>query len=489
MRPGGDPIDVGSRLELFVDTYLVAGMRGGAALRLHEPVWREEALVTDRPWEGNMCNYITVFRDEGKCRMYYQSWHTDFVPDEAGKTQTVHRHPLSIAYAESTDGIHWQRPVLGQFEFDGTKNNNLVWLGEGPQQYGVHGFAPFKDPNPDADEDARYKAVGADMARTKHNLYAMQSRDGIGWQLMSDEPVLREGAFDSQNLAFWDTQREEYRVYFRDFREGRRDIRTATSKDFVNWTDSVWLKYPSAPDEQLYTNQILPYYRAPHIFVGFPTRYVERTWSPAIEALPQLEHRRLRAGVNPRYGTALTDGLFMSSRDGQTFKRWPEAFLRPGPQQERNWAYGDNYQCWGLLETPSDLVGSPFELSFFATENHWRDDFSVFRRYSIRLDGFVSVGAPLSGGELVTKPLVFTGRHLVLNFSTSAAGSLRVALQGGDGTRIEGYSPEDCHELIGDELGRVVAWQSGSDLSALAGKPVRLCFELRDADLYAMRFR
>ena len=118
---------------------------------------------------------------------------------------------------------------------------------------------------------------------------------------MSDEPVITKGAFDSQNLAFWDTVRGEYREYHRDFREGR-DIRTGTSPDFLNWSEPEWLDYSPSRVSELYTNQIIPYYRAPHIFLGFPTRYTDRGWTESTKALPELEYRRLRGYVSEREG-------------------------------------------------------------------------------------------------------------------------------------------------------------------------------------------
>jgi hypothetical protein len=304
---------------------------------------------------------------------------------------------------------------------------------------------------------------------------------------------MRQGAFDSQNLAFWDTARGMYRAYVRDFHAGPsgerlRDIRTATSNDFTHWSEPKPLSYPGAQDEQLYTNQILPYPRAPHIYLGFPTRYTERPWDPTIEALPELEHRRARARASERYGAALTDGLLMSSRDGRTFHRWPQAFLRPGPRARDNWAYGDNYQCWGLLETASDLPGAPPELSLYATEGYWRGTSTVFRRYSLRMDGFASVHATMPGGELLTYPLRFSGRQLQLNLATSAAGSIRVEIQSAEGIPLEGYSLDQCYDLVGDEIERTVVWEQGSDLSALQGYPVRLRVLLHDADLYALHF-
>ena len=111
-------------------------------------------------------------------------------------------------------------------------------------------------------------------------------------------------------------------------------------------------------------------------------------------------------------------------------------------------------------------------------------------RYTLRVDGFASVQAPLSGGELITKPLLFAGRALVLNFSASAAGSIQVELLRDQmNTPIEGFRLEDCVDVLGDDLARVVRWKGGQDLSGLAGTPVRLRFVLRDADLYSIRFR
>ena len=110
-------------------------------------------------------------------------------------------------------------------------------------------------------------------------------------------------------------------------------------------------QFVDSPDEPLYTNQIKPYDRAPHLFVGFPTRYVEREWSASFDALPDPVHRKTRMKFVPRYGTAVTDCQFMTSRDGRTFHRWDESFLRPGSERKDNWLYGDCYPALGILET------------------------------------------------------------------------------------------------------------------------------------------
>ena len=469
-------LDLGSRLELFADNTLIESLSGGAQLRLQHPIPRETAITCDAPWEGNGCGYITVFRDGDRYRMYYRGGNYRINAHEYTEA-----HRCVYCYAESADGITWAKPKLGLVEFDGTKDNNIILDG-----IGQHSFAPFKDTNPVCAPEARYKAIanggGAD------GVYSMQSPDAIHWSLMADKPVMTEGAFDSQNLAFWDAVRGEYRAYFRDFRDGR-DIKTCTSRDFLNWTPAAWLDYTPGRTSELYTNQVAPYYRAPHIFLGFPTRYLDRGWTESHNHLPRVEWRRIRSGASPREGTAITDGMFMVSHDGQHFSIWPESFIRPGLRTTDNWFYGDNYQAWGLVETASVLPDGPAEISLYANERYHQDVPTVIRRFTLRVDGFASVQAPLSGGEVVTKLLTFAGSELVLNLSTSAAGGVRVQIEDANGMAAEGYLLADCNEVFGDGLARVVSWKGGSDLSAFAGKVVRLRIELKDADVYSLRFR
>ena len=457
------PLDIGSQRELMVDDYLIEQFSGGAELELHQPVKREIVLTHENPWEGSGCGYYTILEDTDCYRLYYTCQQQPVTG-----TETVPTHPLYTGYAESTNGINWTKPNLGLFEYEGSTDNNIIWAG-----VGAHDFTPFKDPNPNCPADAKYKAVAAGYPDS--SLVAFKSSDGINWSPMGTEPLFTNYAFDSQNLAFWDEERGEYRAYFRHFRDGRRDIMTATSPDFVTWSEPVWLDYPGAIPEQLYTNQIEPYYRAPQLFIGFPTRYTERDWSPSMEELPDNEARHDRSDLSQRFGTAITDGLFMTSRDGVTFNRWGEAFIPPGIEQDGNWNYGDGYQSWRIIETPSADAGAPNELTMYAGEDQWFET-CCLRRYTLRIDGFVSVDAPRSGGEMLTKPFTFQGEELELNFSTSAAGSIYVEIQDADGNPISGYSLADSDEMFGDTLSRMVTWNGSGDVSQLADTPIRLRF-------------
>jgi len=110
-------------------------------------------------------------------------------------------------------------------------------------------------------------------------------------------------------------------------------------------------------------------------------------------------------------------------------------------------------------------------------------------RYSLRLDGFGSVSAPYAEGEMLTKPIVVTGKRLVLNNSTSANGSIYVELQTADGEPIPGYTLEECKLMVGDSLERLVEWQTTNDLSVLTGQAVRIRFVMRDADIFTLQFQ
>lgn len=485
----GEPVDVGSRLEPLVDDFLLQGLSGGAQLQLHRPERREIVFTTDAPWEGNASAYQSVFKEGGRYRMYYRG-----LQYQTGgpATQKLANHPWYLCLAVSTDGLHWERPKLGLVKFNGSTANNIVLSPEMVSSIGgdpAH-TAVLLDENPSCPADQRYKIVIVG-SKPKTGLYLLKSGDGVHFSPLSKEPFMTEGAFDSQNLLFWDAVRQEYREYHRGFNNGVRGIMTSAAKKLdAPFPPPQWLQFPGVEAEHLYTNQIQPYYRAPHLLLGFPMRYTDRGWSETVVNLPGLAERLTRAASgSARYGTAVTDAVFMTSRDGLTFRRWPEAFIRPGPRRRDSWVYGDNFVFWGMLETPSPLRDAPKEISLYATEGYWEGTATSVRRYALRVDGFVSASAPMSGGEVVTKPLRFAGGNLALNFETSGAGSVRVEVQDEAGKPLEGYSLQDCPPLYGDHLRYIVRWgETGGDLRPLADQPVRLRFVLKDADLYSLQF-
>lgn len=483
-------LNIDSERQLFVTDYIIASIENKAELRLHHPTPQNIAMIYNKPWEGAGCGYNSIFKDGNIYKMYYKAWHRTVGPTYPNTDDS----PLFCCYAESEDGINWNRPQVELFPFHGSSANNIVFTDNmNGIRIRVGEPAVFKDENPNASTDARYKALFPMKASGgKKGLIALKSKDGIHWQAMSNKPVITDGAFDSQNTAFWDSKAKEYRAYWRYFDHGIRSIRTAVSKDFIHWSTPVDLKYlDTLTQEQLYTNCIKPYYRAPQIYIGFPARYIDRGWSKSMGSLPDSVHRVWRSSISPRLGTALTDGLFMASRNGVHFKRYNNAFLRPGIERPGTWSYGQQYIGWSIVETKSPLKGAPNVISLYATEYYWTGaPASKLRRYTIRLDGFVSVHAPLSGGMLLTKYFTFKGDSLELNFSTSAAGSIQIEIQDSKGEPIPGFTEANCKPIFGDSVGRNITWNNnaGSGLSALEGRIIRLRFILKDADIYSFRF-
>lgn len=170
----------------------------------------------------------------------------------------------------------------------------------------------------------------------------------------------------------------------------------------------------------------------------------------------------------------------MTSRDCVNWHRYLDAWIRPG-LDELNWTDRNNYPVWGIVRT------SPQEWSMYVNEHYRHPGVPVrLRRLSIRPYGFVSIRAGHAGGEMLTRPLALGGSSLSINYSTSAAGCIRVGVLREDGTTIPGYTEDDMEDYYGDDLDARIRWNAG-DLGPLTAHPLRLRFRLRDADIFAIR--
>ena len=457
------PVALGARLELFTDDLLV-GRLDGCSLKLHEPHPANVALRFDAPWEGAFSGYVTVLRDGERFRCYYRG---NPIAGRDGSATEV------TCYAESRDGINFTKPALGLFEVHGTRSNNVVLAGQAPFS---HNFAPFLDSRPGVPADERFKALAGTSER---GLFGFASADGLRWRKLRESPLITKGAFDSQNVAFWSASEQCYALYLRTWTGGGfagfRTISRATSTDFLDWSAPVEMSFGDTPREHLYTSQTHPYFRAPHLYVATAMRFL-----PGRKALTAEQAHTL--GVGPGYASDTAETVFMTTRGGHRYTRtFMEGFIRPGPDLG-NWASRAGLSALGIVPT------GPAEMSLYK-QAHYAQPSGHLVRYTLRTDGFVSVNAPFVGGSFVTRPLTFTGRELVVNFSAGAAGSLRVELQDAAGKPLPGFTLADAVEVIGDEIERVVTWKSDRDVSELAGRPVRLRFAMQDADLYSLRFR
>lgn len=453
------PIELGSRLELFADHFLIDKLTG-VNLSLERP--RDEGIVLrfDKPWEGRFCGYATILHDGPRYRFYYRGMPASGSDGSTGEVTCV---------AESKDGISWTKPELGLFEVHGTKANNVILAGLAPFS---HNFCPMLDTRKGVPKAERYKALAGTGSS---GLAAFVSEDGLRWKKLREQAVITKGAFDSQNVPFWSEHEQAYLCYFRVFEKGIRRIARTTSKDFISWTPPVMMGYGDRPVEHLYTNQTSPYFRAPHLYVGTAARFM-----PNRQVLTPEQAKAIN--VDPGYFKDCSDGVLLTSRGGNHYDRtFMEGFVNPGIGLE-NWVSRTNYPALNIVRT------GPAEMSLYVNQNYGQPT-SHLRRYSLRLDGLASVSAPFAGGEMLTKTLTFTGKELALNFATSAAGGIRVEIQDGAGKVIPGFALADSVETIGNEIERAVRWKAGPDVSSLTGKPIRLRFVMRDARLYSLRFR
>ena len=458
-------IDIASRRELFVDHHLLERLTGEARLKLHPPK-REEVVFQVEGALENACSgvYNVLVENEGQYLLYYRGHYPlGNSGGDASRQQTA-----NVAISE--DGIHFKRPELGIFDLGDDGKNNVVWQG-----IQSHNLVAFCDNNPACIPDQRFKAVGGTGT---NNLHALYSPDGLHWRLAHDTPLAVTGAFDSANVALWDAVIGKYRLFSRFFQKGRgRAIQSCTSEDFIHWTGPVPHQYDEdAPVEQFYTNATTPVPGAEHILMSFPMRYVAERTTPVAD-ISAMDY----PGTGAPGMAGMTDAVMMSSRDGVHWRRpFPEAWLRAG-LDERNWTHRNTCPAVGILPLCET------EWSMYVSEHYgWPDN--RLRRLSLRPWGFASVNAGCRGGEVVTKPLVFRGSELRINFSTSAVGSVRIELQDAEGNAMPGYALEDMQAMYGDRLDYSVAWNGSADVSRLTGSPVRLRFELRDADVFGIRF-
>jgi len=445
-----EPIVIGDRRELFIDEYLIEQMEN-VRFELHHPTAtpRAESPLPVR-------HMVTIIEDGG----VYRAWLRQMDRAYTGPTFTGHPGE-SVVYAESVDGHEWEFPNLGLHEFGGTMENNAILVRMPPF---LTNFMPFLDTRPGVDPDERYKAVAGypgpgdkrGVSEPGMGLFGFVSPDGIEWtkqeEIIPYQPEWRH-AFDSPNVAFWSEAEQLYVCYFRTWTPGDRlrTIARTTSPDFIEWSDPVEMK-PNLPGEHLYSNMTQPYNRAPHIYIAFPTRFVPGETDSAFEVLENI-----------------TDVLFMTSRAGseQYDRLFTEAFIRPG-LNPRQWGNRANFVAQNVVQT------SPTELSIYHRSGE---------RYVIRPDGFISVHAGYNEGSLTTKLLVFSGGKLDLNYSTGAIGFVKVELLDEKGTVLATSEP-----VVGDAIDGEVKWIGRDSVAEFAGQPVRLRFELKEADLYAYRF-
>jgi hypothetical protein len=338
--------------------------------------------------------------------------------------------------------------------------------------------------------------------------YAFASPDGIHWRLMSPRKVNAGPHNDTAYSVFWDDRIDKYVQYSRAKPTDRAQIafykehfngyegRTAVLKvgrsvsdDFLNWSKETIVLEPDAIDRagcpegltrmDFYGGNISPYLEAQHVYIGLPNAYYH--WKFDLS-------RKWWTGKYVQEPSTM-DVQLVLSRDGVHWHRAPkrEPFIRLGGEgtfwSKTIWPDGNAIR-----------VGDELWFYFAGLDVHHKEQSQKTSRGArsravLRLDGFISADAAYTGGELTTKPLIFSGARLELNVDTSAGGTVLVEIQDEAGEPVEGFTIVDADEVNGNYIRKVATWNGSNDVSSLAGKVIRLRFVMRDTKLYAFQFK
>jgi hypothetical protein len=446
-----EPVMLGSRKHVFIDEVMI-DRKLNVSLSVNPPTNFVPTNVKIRAsWDN------PFFDHDGKVWMV----------TKGGYAKDVGRNPIVF----STDGINFIEPDLGLIEDNGSKHNNLI-LTHMPS-WGRF----FKDTNPNAPAEEKFKFTAWVAQR---GIYLYLSPDGIHWR--RNETCMLPLVSGGGSETFWDDQRGVYVSLI------KRDGSYSTGE------------YPA-------------YGRGSTLF---ETREVAKAWPMRKVANPYYEGWAMPA-VTGEGITVFGPDIFNGNK-GQVFRsrarKYPwapdtyVAFLCRNARIELGVSRdGIN---WHVYDRGGD---NPYVAS---KRGAWMQDGLVLRgdeiwhyinggnvdRISQRLDGFVSLNAADQTGTIITRPFIFDGGKLTLNVN-AAKGSVKVAILDLPGQEMTGYnvgltnSPKkdvrnysiaQCDVINSDSVRQVVGWKRNPDVSSLAGKVVRLRFEMQNAKLYAFKF-
>lgn len=450
-------ITVGGEKQFFIDDLFVRNATN-VSFQLH-PAQKtgERILEPDKPWENASLNWFSVLRHDGKFRLWYECYDVEGWPTT---------NDTSFCYAESADGIHWSKPELNLSSYHGDTRNNILFRELGPPgAYSrVHGAGIFVDAT--APPEARFKGVSQGMfggTQPPYRVAGMVSPDGLRWTRLPS-PICDVFA-DSQYSAFWDANQDAFVLYGRVGGRGRA-IGRSQSRDFAQFKP-LELALENEPARDLYNPAAIKYDGAANAYLMFPSVYDHQTDKLEIHLAIS------RDGIHWRFPDRATPFIGLGAA-GQ-------------------FDSGSLYAGQGVVRVQDELwhyySGSPLKheeatLELMTNSVNRR----IYSRAIVRLDRYVSVTAGEQEGSFLTPPLRFKGNSLTLNVAVKPGGSLRVGLLDEAGQALPGLALTDCARIEGDHIRRRVTWTAEANLDLHAARPVRLAFQIKNANLYSFQF-
>ena len=504
---GGVVINVADRKQLFLDDLFLVESSRGIRRVFHQPVKdaRNPVFVPDRPWEHGGITGGTVLHEGGRFRMWYRPHYGQHEVPGNGQI-------MRTAYATSEDGVSWDRPVLGLIEYNGSKNNNLVF-GNKTAGYGIHSARVVHTPW-EHDPQRRYKML---LTFVRHKpprwgFGAAFSPDGIRWRA-HPKPVKVDyhKHYGSFNTVFFDTLLQRYVAYYQRrpqqqfpqpfMPSGARYMGRMESKDFVNWTDANYLAHGPDAEDPIGTDLFEPapfqYADAAYVYLNAAVwydEYTDQTWVRLASSRDNLIWRWVgdRKPFIPNGPEGSWDSMMIHPM-----------FVPPVILNDELYFY---YTAKTTKERPYRGVGKNDGSLAKAGHPRGYEDFCLFSvgLAKLRRDGFVSLVAGVRTGSFTTQPIQFSGSVLQLNVDAATTigatrdkkdvtaaldHGVRVEMLDESGSVIPGFSRKECDPIREDDVRCRVTWNGSSDVSRLAGKPVKLRFYLRFARIYAFQFK
>jgi hypothetical protein len=483
-----DVVPLGGRKHLFIDGSLLAESEN-VTFTVNPP------RPAERVFDGGHAHLIVNDDENGLVRIYYR----------------VQGNRLAVV--TSQDGVHFESPDLGPSSI-GARNivvDDPVGLG-----------TIVLDPN--APPEERYKYISGYEGRA---VFVYTSPDEYRFKRNETSALPFRSA--SQSVGYYDDQRQKYVFFHRtDMPETvgghteRATVRTETTDVMRPWpfkplsqdeqrrigerrrigTTIPWyldngpltpggfgVEYPIglAPDDVLdpvgtdiYVPKCIKYPWAPDTYLAFPLMYFHYH-DEGPETRQVLGRRERNRGSGP------LETQVAVSRDGIDWKRYPRpAYIEIGRHDGLD--IHKNYIGHGMVRRGEEIWQYYFGSEQYHSSWTSKGREAVFRVVQ-RVDGFVSADTPYSGGRFITRPLIFEGSRLVLNIDTGATGYAQIGLADAKGKPIEGFKVDDCVYINGDHIEIEVEWLGkGTDISALAGRPVQLVFQAHGAKLYSLQF-
>jgi len=471
--PPQEPLEIGMTPQFVFDNHVVDNHW---AIRYKKEamarVFHQAAKHPNNPLlPGDQPSYCWVVRDEedGLFRMWYQA---NLRIDRAKKKGRKYR--TYVAYAQSKDGVQWEKPSLDLFEMPGVEPNNVV-LG--------HADAPDAEccspcilDLPERDRRGyryvmMYRSKGAPAANLM-GIRIVGSHDGIHWDMASDTRIAHLHS-DHPNTVSYDPIRDEYVMFcrgkhiYRTFRgaimdtgASRRVSRMSNKELWTEWTDHTEPQTILIPDE-------IDSEKHFNFFYGMPTRYFAGIYWGFLEPFRMNDYIYTELAV---------------SRDSVHFLRLPgrPKMIEYGP--EGSW---DDTM---IFASPSWVeVGDEWWIYYSA----WDGPHGTAERTgaiglaTIRKEGFISMRGPRSGGALCTRKIRWPGGGLMVN-ADAREGELRVRVSDAKRKPIAGLDYDDCQAFTGDSVSHEITWREES-IRALEGQTIRLEVFLKDAELFTFR--